>query len=234
MKKSFLTLLLTTFMLMFTASVAFASETGSSINIPGQVVAEENGYRLIAINPELSDGEVQMVEIDCNDNSNDEIMPLENGVNRTDPIGIMVCPVIDYNGEATILDLDGLSLYAPARPSIGYIVDDITREEQASIMAKVESLGYKQIGWYFIGGYKLDTYRAINWSFNVYVESGVSDRQGKSATNGENYFEVVSYFPNGVPTNTEWEFGIRGTVTYQSFLSYSTVTAPIALIIEMK
>ena len=49
MKKSFLTLLLTAFMLVFTASVAFAAETGSPINIPGQVVAEENGFRLIGI-----------------------------------------------------------------------------------------------------------------------------------------------------------------------------------------
>ena len=38
MKKSFLTLLLTAFMLVFTASVAFAAETGSPINIPGQEI----------------------------------------------------------------------------------------------------------------------------------------------------------------------------------------------------
>ena len=54
MKKSFLTLLLTAFMLMFTASVALAFEPATApIDVNGEIIAEEGTRQFIAINHEL-------------------------------------------------------------------------------------------------------------------------------------------------------------------------------------
>ena len=118
MKKSFLTLLLTAFMLVFTASVAFAAETGSPINIPGQVVAEENGFRLIAMNSEVLDGQVHETFVENENDDNSLILPRSPYVPRVDPTAAMVCPVVDYNGEPTILDVLQRELEAPLREGI--------------------------------------------------------------------------------------------------------------------
>ena len=234
MKKSFLTLLLTAFMLVFTASVAFAAETGSPINIPGQVVAEENGFRLIAMNSEVLDGQVHETFVENENDDNSLILPRSHYVPRVDPTAAMVCPVVDYNGEPTILDVEAVEFIAGPTAGLNYIAANYPKADQERVKAIVKNAGYTQLGWYFIGGYNVDVYKPINWSYNEYKESGMSARLGASAKNGEKYFEVYSPFLEDGTTKDDWKFGISGKIAYQTYPDYKTANIAIGLYFYMK
>lgn len=123
-----------------------------------------------------------------------------------------------------------------AGPTAGlnYIAANYPKADQERVKAIVKNAGYTQLGWYFIGGYNVDVYKPINWSYNEYKESGMSARLGASAKNGEKYFEVYSPFLEDGTTKDDWKFGISGKIAYQTYPDYKTANIAIGLYFYMK
>lgn len=53
------------------------------------------------------------------------------------------------------------------------------------------------------------------------------------AYDGDNTFELVSYFKGGISNTNSFKFGITGDVTYQPMATASTVTMPIELTVTL-
>lgn len=100
-------------------------------------------------------------------------------------------------------------------------------------MNTTSALGYEQIGWYMITGYNIDTYRADRFTYYEWIEAGKKGLYASAAYDGDNTFELVSYFKGGISNTNSFKFGITGDVTYQPMATASTVTMPIELTVTL-
>ena len=235
MKKSFLTLLLTAFMLMFTACVALAFEPATApIDVNGEIIAEEGTRQFIAINPELlEDQAVEVEEADMTEADEEYgIEPMAFGTSRIDPVIVAVFPLVIYNGQETVINDVGFTMISEPVDGLNYIADTFTREQQAYVMNNVANAGVEQIGWYYMVIYKLDVYKPISWSYYEYTGAGKSVRKGKTARNGENQWEFASKFDQTVLT--DYKLGIDGKLSYQSNATGTSGSQSIGLYVYVE
>lgn len=234
MKKILSSLLLCALMLFSMTSVAYASEAPhTNLSPSGAIIKETDMYRLREIPDsveELSSEPVSAVGDDVG------VMPCYNttGVTRLTPLGVLVYPVVLYNGEAAIFDDDSVQFFSPALYFQNYIRDNLTRTRQNEIKNILEQNGLEQLGWYMITGYDIDTYKPGNFTYYEWTRAGKSGVHTKRAVDGsENVFELVTYFKDG--TLSSYKFGITGDVTYRTMpTSYDTVKMPIELSVTIE
>ena len=201
-----------------------------AIREPERVIAEQGPYRFIKIDevPEATSSDSLMEPSICSE----QIMPLENSVTRFTPMGVLVLPIVMYNGEPTAMDGDGIEFFSPAIENYGYIAGTMPLATQESIKNNVRKAGFEPIGWYMITGYTIDSYKPIRWQYYELTGTGKSAQKGKTATNGDNTFELISYYSN--ETSPYYTFGITGTLTYQQWHNYPTSTVPIQLTVSFR
>lgn len=236
MKKSFLTLLLTAFMLMFTASVALAFEPATApVDLKGEIIAEEGTRQFIAINPELlEDQAVEVEEADMTEADEEYgIEPMAFGTSRIDPVMVAVCPIVEYNGSWAILNDVGFTMISEPTAGLNYIADNFTHENQAYVQNNLNNAGYKQLGWYFFGMYKLDVYKPISWYYYEYTGAGKSAKKGMNAHNGDdNVWELTSFFKDTVLSS--YKLGIDGKLSYQSNATGTSGSQSIGLYVYVE
>lgn len=238
MKKKALIVLLMAFMMMFVSSYALAFELADyHIDVPGEVIAEDGSRQFIAISPDLLEETATQMDITDNNLIEDEfsdnlIEPLANGVSRIDPVIVAVCPLVNYNGKPAVLNDVGFTMISEPVGGLNYIADKFTRDEQAYVMNNVANAGLEQLGWYYLGIYKLDVYKPISWYYYQYTGAGKSAKKGKSARIGENQWEFASLFDETVLTN--YKLGIDGTLSYQSNATGSAGSMAIGLYVYVE
>lgn len=181
----------------------------------------------------LDSGQIQQVG-DVSDVSadGDIAMPLAGGVTRLNTMGIIICPLVEVGGKAQPLTDEIYQFIVEPLSFQNYLRDYMTVEEQETIKTLVTAAGYEQVGWYMITGYNIDSYRPLRFSYYEWTGAGQSSLKGKTARNGDNIFELYSYFED--ETSTSYKFGITGNVTYQNYAGGSTVTMPIELTVTFR
>ena len=235
MKKTFSVLLLCILMVLPVSGVASAAEVSETgLCLSGTVIKDTGTYRLIDVSGHLVK-EVSAEPVASSSNEDDGIMPCYNntGVTRLTPMGILIYPLVRYEGKEAVLDLDSTMFYSKPYSHENYIRDTMSRAKRLEIMKTTSALGYEQIGWYMITGYNIDTYRADRFTYYEWTEAGKKGLYALAAYDGDNPFELVSYFKGGVSNTDSFKFGITGDVTYQPMATASTVTMPIELTVTL-
>lgn len=233
MKKIVSALLLVVLMMGAITGQAFAVESQVAmypdLAFAGESVEEVGAFHLFAVPDSAKEQQVEVVPEAVSDGV---VMPLEGGVTRLIPMGILVYPLVMYNGEKVYLGDDIFAFYVEPLSFQNYLRDYMTAEEQEAIKSLVTAAGFEQIGWYMRTGYSIDSYRPMRFSYYEWTGAGQSSLKGKSAQNGSNIFEVVSYFDDEI--STSYKFGITGNVTYQNYVGGPTVTMPIELTVTFR
>lgn len=197
---------------------------------PERVVDEQGGHRFIKIDevPEAASSVSPTDPSICGE----QIVPLASSVTRFTPMGVLVLPIVMYDGEPMAMDGTGVEFFSPAIDNYGYIAGTMPLATQESIKNNVRKAGFEPIGWYMITGYTIDSYKPIRWQYYELTGAGKSAQKGKSATNGDNTFELVSYYSQ--ETSPYYTFGITGTLSYQQWYNYPTSTVPIQLTVSFR
>lgn len=227
MKKTFTALVLVVVMVLSMGTSLAADTEYCGLRPSGEVIADDGEFKLISIDSNQITAQVTEETVD----SNNQIMPLEGGVTRCEPMGLLIYPVIRHEGKATILEGDSVAFFCGPVSGMNYIASTMTQAEQDNIKSLVSNAGFEQIGWYMITGYKVDSYRPLRWSYYEWTNKGQSALKSKAAINGENTFEVVTYLAN--EPSTSYRFGISGTFSSQSSATAPTSNVPIGLYVTM-
>lgn len=234
MKRFFSALLLCMLTLFSMTGVACASEATHANLLPSStIIKETDTYRLREIPDSVAQLPSEPISTVVDDGG---VMPCYNttGVTRLTPLGVLVYPVVLYNGEPAIFDDESVQFFSPALYFQNYIRDTLTRAKQNEIKDILEESGLEQLGWYMVTGYDIDTYKPGNFTYYEWTRAGKSGVHTKRAVDGsENIFEVVSYFKDG--SLSSYKFGITGDVTYRTMpTSYDTVKMPIELSVTIE
>lgn len=108
----------------------------------------------------------------------------------------------------------------------------MSEQQQIAIGKTLSKANFTQIGWYMDTGYYLDTYRPLRFNYYEWTSDGKSVMKGQTAHNGNNSFQLVSYFRENTPDS--YLFGFTGNVQFMGYVGAPTSTRSIELSVKFE